>query len=69
LFELISTSSADSLQFEIKTLIENYEPRAIMKEVKVTPLPDKNAYNIYLSFYLENAALPTTITLLLERNR
>lgn len=69
LFELISPASADSLKFEIKMLIENYEPRAILKEVVVTPLPDKNAYNLYLSFFLENATLPTTITLLLERTR
>ena len=69
LFELVSPSSADALKFEIKALIENYEPRAIVKEVVVTPLPDRNAYNLYLSFFLENATLPTTITLLLERTR
>ena len=69
LFELVSPHSADALKFEIKSLIENYEPRAIVKEVVVTPLPDKNAYNLYLSFFLENATLPTTITLLLERTR
>jgi predicted component of type VI protein secretion system len=69
LFELVSTSTADALKFEIKLLIEQYEPRAILKEVVVTPLPDKNAYNLYLSFFLENATLPTTITILLERTR
>lgn len=69
LFELVSPSSADALKFEIKALIENYEPRAIVKEVVVSPLPDRNAYNLYLSFFLENATLPTTITLLLERTR
>jgi len=69
LFELINPTTADALRYEIKALIENYEPRAIVKEVVVTPLPDKNAYNLYLSFFLENATSPTTITLLLERNR
>jgi phage baseplate assembly protein W len=69
LFELVSTSTAEALKFEIKLLIEQYEPRAILKEVVVTPLPDKNAYNLYLSFFLENATLPTTITILLERTR
>ena len=69
LFELVSPHSADALKFEIKALIENYEPRAIVKEVVVSPLPDRNAYNLYLSFFLENATLPTTITLLLERTR
>jgi hypothetical protein len=69
LFELISPLSANALEFEISTLIKNYEPRAILNEVTVTAEPDKNAYSVYLSFYLQNATLPTTITLLLERNR
>ena len=69
LFELVSPATADALNYEVRALIEKYEPRAIVKEVLVTPLPDKNAYNLYLSFFLENATLPTTITLLLERTR
>jgi phage baseplate assembly protein W len=69
LFELISPLTAASLEREIITMIDNYEPRASVNEVIVTPLPDNNAYNVYLSFYIENATLPTTVTLLLERNR
>jgi phage baseplate assembly protein W len=69
LFELMTPMTAESLKREIKTIIQNYEPRASLNEVIVTPLPDKNAYNLYLSFFLENATIPTTVTLLLERNR
>ena len=69
LFELISPLTAESLKREVKMIIQNYEPRARVNEVIVTPMPDKNAYNLYLSFFLENATIPTTITLLLERNR
>ena len=69
LFELVSPLTAASLEREIATMIDNYEPRARINEVIVTPLPDNNAYNVYLSFYIENATLPTTVTLLLERNR
>jgi phage baseplate assembly protein W len=69
LFELVSPLTAASLEREINTMIDNYEPRARVNEVIVTPLPDNNAYNVYLSFYIENATLPTTVTLLLERNR
>ena len=50
-------------------MVENYEPRATIDNVIATPLTDRNAYNISLSFYIENATLPTTVTLLLERNR
>jgi hypothetical protein len=69
LFELVSPIAANSLQFEISSLIKNHEPRAILNEVVVTPVPDKNAYNVYLSYYLQNATIPTTVTILLERNR
>ena len=69
LFKMLSPLSAASLEREIATMIDNYEPRARVNEIIVTPLPDKNAYNVSLSFYIENATLPTTVTLILERNR
>jgi phage baseplate assembly protein W len=69
LFEMVSPLSATSLEREIRTTIENYEPRARLSEVIVNPQPDNNAYSVSLSFYIENATLPTTVTLLLERNR
>ena len=69
LFELVSPLSATSLEREIRTSIENYEPRARLSEIIVNPQPDNNSYSVSLSFYIENATLPTTVTLLLERNR
>ena len=69
LFENISPLTAMSIKNEITRMIGNYEPRANIKDVVVNSNPDKNAYNITLSFYIENATLPTTVTLLLERNR
>ena len=69
LFEMISPLTATVIEREIQTMVENYEPRATIDTVTVTPLTDQNAYNISLSFYIENATLPTTVTLLLERNR
>jgi len=69
LFENISVMTGVSIQKEIESVIQNYEPRATIQEIKVTPRNDKNAYDVSLSFYMENATLPTTVTLLLERNR
>jgi phage baseplate assembly protein W len=69
LFEPVSSITSSLLENEIRTTIENFEPRATLNEVKVTPDPDKNAYAVFLSFYIENSTLPTTVTLLLERNR
>ena len=69
LFEMVSPLSATALEREIRTSIENYEPRAKLSEIIVNPQPDNNSYSVSLSFYIENATLPTTVTLILERNR
>ena len=69
LFENMSPVVASTMENIITNLIQDYEPRANIKEVVVTSLPDKNAYSVSLSFYIENATLPTNVTILLERNR
>lgn len=69
LFELMSTSIASQMETEIKDLIVNYEPRAIVNNVEVIPEYEKNQYYVSISFYLQNATLPTTLTLILERTR
>ena len=69
LFEMVSPLSATSLEKEIQNVIENYEPRATVDSIVVSAQPDYNAYNVTITFYIENATLPTTVTLLLERNR
>ena len=69
LFEMVSPLSATSLEKEIQNVIENYEPRATVDSIVVSAQPDNNAYNVTITFYIENATLPTTVTLLLERNR
>jgi phage baseplate assembly protein W len=69
LFENMSDMTANSLQREITAVIERYEPRAILKSVVVSAQEDKNAYNISITFFIENATQSTTATILLERNR
>lgn len=69
LFENITPITSSALQNEITTAIANYEPRATVKSVVVSGLPEQNAYSVTLSFYIENATQPTTVTLLLERTR
>lgn len=69
LFEMVSPLTASSLEQEMRNVIENYEPRARVDNIVVSPQPDNNAYNATITFYVENATLPTTVTLLLERNR
>jgi len=69
LFEPISPVTATTLEKEVELIIKNYEKRAKLKEIIIVPYPDRNAYDITISFYIENSTLPTSVTLLLERNR
>jgi phage baseplate assembly protein W len=69
LFENISPIVAGTMETIITNLITTYEPRARLQSVRVSSQPDQNAYNVSITFYIENATLPTTTTILLERNR
>ena len=69
LFENVGNMPASLLENQIRTMIGNYEPRASLVDVIVDPDPDRNSYNVTLTFYITNATLPTTVTLILERNR
>ena len=69
LFEPISSLTTSQLQTTITTTINNYEPRVNLKGVVVTALPEKNAYGVTITFFLENATQTTTLSLILERNR
>ena len=69
LFEPISSASSALLVNEVENMINTYEPRVKLKNVLVNPKPDLNSYSLSITYFLENATLPTTITILLERNR
>ena len=69
LFEPVSSQTSSLIETEMKEMIDFYEPRAKLSNISVTALPDQNAYRASITFYMENATSPTTVTLLLERNR
>ena len=69
LFENISPVVSALLENEITKAIQNYEPRVSLSSVNVTPDERNNAYNVTLTFFLENTATATSISLILERNR
>jgi phage baseplate assembly protein W len=69
LFENFSPLVASLIEREVTDMINNYEPRALLDSVRVSADPDSNQYDVTITFYIENATLPTTVTLLLERNR
>lgn len=69
LFENASSLTAAGIETEITDVINNFEKRANLLSVSVKALPDNHAYEVTISFYIENATVPTTVNLLLERNR
>ena len=69
LFEPSNSITAASLETEIRTTIENYEPRVIIDKIQVISIEDKNALYVELHFFIGNNTSPTSVNLLLERSR
>jgi phage baseplate assembly protein W len=69
LFEPINPLTATQLKTEIRTTINNHEPRVNLQDVIVQEMVDNNAYNVILEFYVGNNSTPTELTLILERTR
>ena len=69
LFEPLSNVSASEIKIEIARVIKNYEPRALLQRVSVNLQPDENSYSATIVFFIQNATIPTSVTVLLERNR
>jgi phage baseplate assembly protein W len=69
LFEPATNITASILSDEIRSVITNYEPRAIINSIEVTLATDQNAFNVRLSFFIGNNTAPTNVSLLLQRSR
>ena len=54
---------------QIEELIQNYEPRARLIQVKTLPLFDRNAYAVTINFQVVNQPEPVVVETLLERLR
>ena len=70
LFELMSPVTAVVLARQIENVIENFEPRARLTNVRTIPNYDRNSYAVTIEFYIVNT--PTELvdlTILLERLR
>lgn len=69
LFDNMDVISARALEREIIQVIENFEPRAKVQEVKVSPDYDNNSYSVGMMFYIINRTEPITIQFFLKRAR
>lgn len=69
LFENVDNLTAIRMEKQITNMIENYEPRASISKVVVTPDPDINSFKVYLEFFIVNRSDPVAVTFQLERTR
>lgn len=69
LFENIDKFTASLIEREISEVIQNFEPRARVRSVIVSPTVDQNGFNVQLEFFIVNQTDPLTITFFLERIR
>lgn len=69
LFENISPQTTGALNQLIKLAIENYEPRANLIGMDITPSEDENSYSISIIFSVINRTEPVALDLILNRVR
>jgi phage baseplate assembly protein W len=69
LFENLDVVTATTIRNEIQRMIENYEPRVSIINLKVNADFDNNGFKVYMEFYIVNQTSPVTINFFLERIR
>lgn len=69
LFENNTPATIKMIQEQIKTTIEEYEPRASLIDVTVLSSLDENTIEVGIYFYINNVEQPITVTVFLERTR
>jgi phage baseplate assembly protein W len=70
LFDFMDVATADSIEDEIITVINNYEPRVNNVQVRVDPRPDRNNFDVTIFFDIIGQSLPSQqFTFILEATR
>lgn len=69
LFENMDIISSNVLQKEIENTIKNFEPRAKVLDIIVSPIIDDNKVSVSIKFQIVNIAEPITIKFFLNRER
>lgn len=69
LFENNTTLAAINLERTIRDVIENFEPRVTLNNIKIFSMPDNNAFVAAITFTINNSLEPVTTSVILERIR
>jgi len=67
LFEPLDAFTADTIAEEIRTTINQYEPRVRLTNVKVTPVFEGNKLNVSLEYKIVGQPIVETIEFVLQR--
>lgn len=54
LFDLADEEIETSIDIAIRSAVQNYEPRASIRDVRVRALPDYNSVSVYVEFLIVN---------------
>ena len=70
LFELATDNFIDPIKNEIETVITNYEPRVLLRNVTVNSFPDQNAIDININYDIVGLSAPAqSLNFILEPTR
>ena len=69
LFENMSPITEYNVTQNIRQALENSEPRAIVEDIKTTPVEDQNTLRVTIKFSVRNIPEPIEVDVLLERVR
>lgn len=69
LFEAVTPITAQAIRRVLEDSIRNYEPRAFINSITVSPNIDRNRYDISIIFSVRNVPEPVTLSVFLERLR
>ena len=70
LFELANDNFIDPIKNEIETVITNYEPRVLLRNVTVNSFPDQNAIDININYDIVGLSAPAqSLNFILEPTR
>lgn len=69
LFELSEFFDEQTIEDEVRTAIENYEPRAIVRGVRAKMIPDQNDIRVSVAFQIANTLENVTLEVSLARLR
>lgn len=67
LFEPLDAFTADAIEDEIRTTINQYEPRVALTSVVVTPVFDQNKLNVEIEYQVVGLPIVETIEFVLQR--